>query len=121
MTTLCDHSLTLSIHIIFQEPKIWTAPIICVDDLGLENSSQQRKIWDTLVKQAGLEHRGIHSLRHTHASNLIDKETYPLAISRRLGHSSIKITMDIYTHFFERRKKKNAIRLQELKKYMKSG
>ena len=103
MTTLCDHRLTLSIQIIFQEPKIWTAPIICINDLGLAHSSQQRNIWDTIVKQAGRE---VHSLRHAHASNLIDKETYPLAISRRLGHSSIKITMDIYSHFFERTKKK---------------
>ncbi|PQM56459.1 MAG: hypothetical protein CML39_04340 [Rhodobacteraceae bacterium] len=80
--------------------------IIFADDLGLTHSSQQRKIWDTIVKQAGLEHRGIHSLRYTHVPNLIDKETYPLAISRRLGHSSIKITMDLYSHFFERNKKK---------------
>ena len=37
---------------------------------------------------------------------MIDAEIYPLAISRRLGHSTIAITMDIYSHFFNRKKKK---------------
>ena len=42
----------------------------------------------------------VSSLRHTHASILINAEVYPLIISRRLGHSSIAITLDIYSHFF---------------------
>ena len=88
------------------------------DDLGLPQRSQLRKTYDTIVKQSGLEHRGYHSLRHTHASNLFDAEFDILTISQKMGHSSVAITMDIYTHFFERRKKKNAIRLQELKKSM---
>ena len=37
---------------------------------------------------------------------MIVAEIYPLAISRRLGHSTIAITMDIYSHFFNRKKKK---------------
>ena len=81
-------------------------PIIFSDTFGLLHRSQTRKTWDTIVKQAGLEHRGFHSLRHTHPSNLIDAEIYPLAISRRLGHSTIAITVDIYSHFFNRKKKK---------------
>ena len=121
MTTLCDHRLTLSIHIIFQEPKIWTAPVICVDDLDLVNSSQQRKTWDTIVRQAGLEHRGIHSLRHNHASNLVDAEIFPLVISRRLGHASIGETMNRYSHFFDRKKKKVVGDLQRVQQSMKAS
>ena len=41
-----------------------------------------------------------------HACNLIDAEIYPLAISRRLGHASLKITMDTYAHFFDKHDKK---------------
>ena len=81
-------------------------PVIFSDKFGLLHRSQTRKIWDTIVRQAELEHRGFHCLRHTHASNLIDAEIYPLAISRRLGHLTIAITMDIYSHFFNRKKKK---------------
>ena len=35
-----------------------------------------------------------------------------LTISERLGHSSVAITLDIYTHLNERRKKKTAKRLR---------
>ena len=41
-----------------------------------------------------------------HASNLIDKETYPPKIQKRLGHASLKITMDTYGHFFDKHDKK---------------
>jgi integrase len=39
-----------------------------------------------------------HMLRHTHASLLIDQNVHAKAISTRLGHSSIGITMDTYGH-----------------------
>ena len=61
--------------------------------------AKQEKHGTLYIKQARLEHRGFHSLRHTHASNLIDAEIYPLAVSRRLGHSTIAITIDICSHF----------------------
>lgn len=37
-----------------------------------------------------------HDLRHTHAAMLIRRGVQPKIISERLGHSSIKITMDLY-------------------------
>ena len=49
-----------------------------------------------------------HSLRHTHASLLMEAG-YPLeAISRRLGHESSDITKQIYLHITEGIKKKDA-------------
>lgn len=39
-----------------------------------------------------------HDLRHTHAALLIADGWHPLAISRRLGHSTITVTMDRYGH-----------------------
>ena len=52
------------------------------------------------------ETRTFHDLRHTHTSNLIDKEVYPPKIQKRLGHASLKITMDTYGHFFDKHDKK---------------
>lgn len=43
----------------------------------------------------------IHSLRHSHASNLIEAGVNIFKISKRLGHSSIKMTMDIYGHIID--------------------
>ena len=39
-----------------------------------------------------------HRLRHTHASLLFAAKVDPKSISDRLGHSSVKITLDLYTH-----------------------
>ena len=48
------------------------------------------------------KHWNIHSLRHTHASNLLSDPNVPLkAISNRLGHSTIAATCDIYGHMMD--------------------
>ena len=39
-----------------------------------------------------------HDLRHTHASQLLKQGINPKVVSERLGHSSIAITMDTYSH-----------------------
>ena len=70
------------------------------------HSTQPYKVFKTIVGQAKLKHRRMHDLRHTHASNLIDKEIYPPKIQKRLGHASLKITMDTYAHFFDKHDKK---------------
>lgn len=39
-----------------------------------------------------------HDLRHLQATLLIHAGTNPAVVSKRLGHSSISITLDTYTH-----------------------
>ncbi|VWL85842.1 site-specific integrase [Oceanivirga miroungae] len=39
-----------------------------------------------------------HDLRHSHASILFENNMPTAAISKRLGHSNISITLDVYTH-----------------------
>lgn len=42
-----------------------------------------------------------HSLRHTHASLLINNGLNVASVSKRLGHANPSITLKIYTHSFE--------------------
>ncbi|MBO6209774.1 MAG: tyrosine-type recombinase/integrase [Schwartzia sp.] len=39
-----------------------------------------------------------HDLRHTHATWLLEDGFHPKVVSERLGHSSIRITLDTYSH-----------------------
>lgn len=39
-----------------------------------------------------------HDLRHTHASMLFGLKTHPKIVQERLGHSSIQVTLDTYSH-----------------------
>lgn len=57
-----------------------------------------RRTWLKVLKRAGLEGLRIHDLRHTHAAMLISAGTPLTAIQRRLGHSSIAVTSDLYGH-----------------------
>ena len=50
---------------------------------------------------AGIEKIRIHDLRHSHASLLISKMNVPVvAVSRRLGHENVKVTLDTYSHLY---------------------
>jgi integrase len=40
----------------------------------------------------------LHGLRHSHASHMLASNIHPKILQERLGHSSIAITMDIYSH-----------------------
>lgn len=63
---------------------------------------RQRKFWKQVwlraTAAAGLEGLRIHDLRHTHASFLISDGIALTGIQRRLGHSSITVTSDMYGH-----------------------
>ena len=50
------------------------------------------------TKAAGLPHVTLHTLRHTHASQLIAAGIDILTISRRLGHHSAALTLTVYGH-----------------------
>ena len=46
----------------------------------------------------GRAHIRIHDLRHTHATLLLKAGVHPKVVSERLGHASVAITLDIYSH-----------------------
>ena len=67
----------------------------------LRNSNLRRQVWYAAVEQADLpQGLRIHDLRHTCASLLIAAGANPKAVQVHLGHSSISVTMDRYTHLF---------------------
>jgi len=43
----------------------------------------------------------LHDLRHTHATAMLKSKIHPKVVQERLGHSTIAITMDIYSHVLE--------------------
>jgi integrase len=67
----------------------------------LRNSNFRRQIWYQAVQEAELpQGLRIHNLRHTCASLLAAADASPKAVQLHLGHSSITVTMDRYTHLF---------------------
>ena len=56
------------------------------------------KHWKPLLSRAALPDIRFHDLRHTCATLLLTKGVHPKIVSEMLGHSSIAITLDTYSH-----------------------
>jgi integrase len=50
------------------------------------------------VRDSGLPRIRLHDLRHTHATLALAAGVHPKVIQERLGHSSISVTLDTYSH-----------------------
>jgi integrase len=75
-------------------------------DHGLVCTSTDGKPWPpnafsaaflALASKAGLTLR-FHDLRHTHATQLLRQGVHPKVVSERLGHATVGITLDVYSH-----------------------
>jgi integrase len=51
-----------------------------------------------MIRRLRLPHLTLHGLRHAHATQLMAGGLNPKVVSERLGHSSIAVTMDVYSH-----------------------
>jgi integrase len=51
-----------------------------------------------LVKKSGLPRIRFHDLRHSHATHALQAGIHPKVVAERLGHSSVMVTLDIYSH-----------------------
>lgn len=51
-----------------------------------------------VLKRAGIPHKKFHSLRHTYATRLFEKNIPPKKVQVLMGHKDLATTMNIYTH-----------------------
>ena len=54
--------------------------------------------WMKLARRTGLKDIRLHDARHSHASLMLKQGVHPKIVQERLGHSSIQITLDTYSH-----------------------
>jgi integrase len=68
----------------------------------LDGRNVIRTVFEPARKAANLPPVRFHDLRHSYASLLIAQGEHPKVISEQLGHASVTITMDRYSHLFDR-------------------
>ena len=57
------------------------------------------RMFNSILKRADIKsHVTIHSMRHSFATRLLEKGADIKTVSELLGHKSIQITLDIYSH-----------------------
>ena len=54
--------------------------------------------WARQLRKHGLPRVRFHDLRHAHATLMLTQGVHPKVVSERLGHASIGITLDTYSH-----------------------
>lgn len=65
----------------------------------VDTTNFTERYFKRMVRQAGLENGfSFHDLRHTHATLLLKQGVNVKVISERLGHSTIQMTLDTYSH-----------------------
>ena len=78
----------------------WTCSDLVIDagDGAPVNPDSMSSAWRFLVIRSGLPHVRFHDLRHAHATLLLCQGVHPKVVSERLGHATVGITLDIYSH-----------------------
>jgi integrase len=80
-------------------------------------SNLRSRSFKPLLKRAGLPPIRFHDLRHTCATLLLSKSVNPKVVSEMLGHASISITLDIYSHLLPDMQEKAVAALENMLSY----
>lgn len=56
------------------------------------------RAWTTLASRAGVKVIRLHDARHSHASLMLKQGIHPKIVQERLGHATIGMTLDTYSH-----------------------
>lgn len=73
--------------------------LVFADELGNPwKPSTFTTAYSALWKRNRLRHVTFHGLRHSHATHLLEQNLHPKVVNERLGHSTVRITMDLYFH-----------------------
>ena len=72
-------------------------------------------------RKAGVEEVTLHALRHTHASILLAANVSIHSISKRLGHSNVTTTQEVYTHVLDELKAKDGKAISNVLKAIEGG
>lgn len=63
--------------------------------------SSATRVFKKAISDSGVKKIRIHDLRHSHATILINNGVNIVAVSKRLGHSTIEQTLKTYTHLLK--------------------
>jgi integrase len=82
-----------------QKPSWKESGLVFTTDIGTAiNPQNLLKHFKAKTKEAELPRIKFHSLRHSVASILLEQNTHPTLVANLLGHSSVNLTLNTYSH-----------------------
>lgn len=90
--------------------------LIFCNEVGrhIEATNLLRRSWYPLLERAGLPRVRFHDLRHTAASLMLLQGVNVKVVSEMLGHSSVSLTLDVYSHVLPGLQAEAAARMEAL-------
>jgi len=70
--------------------------------------------WKNVLKFCGLDYRVLYQTRHTFATLMISHGEDIVWVSRMLGHTNVRITLEVYTKFIPNQQKERAVFLNNI-------
>ncbi|MGL5269161.1 MAG: tyrosine-type recombinase/integrase [Selenomonadaceae bacterium] len=93
------------------------AHFVCTQENGKNVKQTSFAYVNSVIRdELGIKNFNFHTLRHTNATTLIENGAPIKDVTSRLGHSSIEITMDTYTHNTNKMKNESADILDRITK-----
>ena len=72
--------------------------VFCLADGRPLHPDRLTQMFRDRSRASGLPYLTLHGLRHSHATQMLRAGVHPKVVQERLGHSSIAITLDTYSH-----------------------
>ncbi|NPC92856.1 site-specific integrase [Bacillus sp. WMMC1349] len=91
--------------------------VFCKVDGNILPKSTLFNAFSRILKRAGIKRIPIHALRHSHAVLLLESGADMKYIQERLGHKSMIVTADVYSHIS---KKLDQNRIKDYEEYVSS-
>ena len=76
--------------------------VFCRPDGSQHNADTITSEFERLVRRSHVGRIRFHDMRHTHATLLLEAGVDITVVSKRLGHTSVKTTADLYAHITKR-------------------
>lgn len=88
--------------------------VFCCEDGAPLDPHRTSKEFQRLIAGAALPRIPLHGLRHTYATLALSSGVNPKIVSARLGHSTVALTLDIYSHVLPQQDQEAADRIAAL-------
>jgi integrase len=92
------HEKQEGLHLLSGNPLTDDSLVFCHEDGSPLLPDTITHAWIKLVRKTGLRNIRLHDARHSHASLMLKLGIHPKVVQERLGHSSIQVTLDTYSH-----------------------
>jgi integrase len=81
-------------------PKWRDAGLVFTTEIGshLVPTNVRKRHWLSLLERAGLPKLRMYDLRHSAASLMLALGISPKVVAEMLGHASVQLTLDTYSH-----------------------